>query len=734
MDERDKEEQDLQAALPENQRCPFVIQSYWEGKSPSQEDQELYWCSIDLKKFYASLKLETVRENIVEHLPLSWQGEADLLLKSMLQFRLDTRGWSDDELKKIDLNGKRKTFSHIPTGLYVAGFLANAGLLKVDKKVQKRLTEHNIAHFRYVDDHIVLAYSFDELDKWVDLYKRLLNEENTGTRINLEKVEPKGLSEMLIRRIITKSAKKSASLKDIAIKDCRLDPQFPSPLMTKTITLVSGIARTDFNLLDSNELATLTDQLEHLLLADLPEEEMPARTRLSFASTRLTWVAERRLANDGELASLHCRRDRLEKRLKDINKCNKPSENVKTDLEKELREIRKDIKKKSDHIEREVGSAFQLLRKVLRDRPDRVRLWTRAVLMCRLTGVKGLQALKDDIERVRVKDKNPHSAQYLTANLLMLLGTQALIAGRILQDQNMARWRKEAAKKFLGDLCENHFSEPRGGPDHGILHYSWYVYSFGLYCAALVIQDKKISSRLHSITRGLTRSGLHYVARRAGKHPASPWAWWAARKTLRDLSSRADGLVLNLGHQLKGLPNAAAFWRFFPLDLPFEVVPIIATSDLNIPEGWWYDCLAHRKKGSILRELIDQKKGPLERTTRLLDSHLNASTESLYDWCHFVQEHAQNREGDPRFGEWTALEIVKQIANLVKKEPALVSYLSESESSTRKPLNLHPANFIVPSDWMNQDNQDNLPTWESWKSITKEKPIKWVSEEYRIED
>jgi hypothetical protein len=119
---------------------------------------------------------------------------------------------------------------------------------------------------------------------------------------------------------------------------------------------------------------------------------------------------------------------------------------------------------------------------------------------------------------------------------------------------------------------------------------------------------------------------------------------------------------------------------------------------------------------------------------RLLDSHLNASTKSLYDWCHFVQEHAQNREGDPRFGEWTALEIVKQIATLVKKEPALVSYLSESESSTRKPVNLHPANFIVPSDWMNQDNQDNLPTWESWKSITKKKPIKWVSEEYRIED
>lgn len=732
MDQRDKEEQELQARLSKNQRCPFVDHNYWRSKRPSGNDQELYWCCIDLKDFYPSVKLGIIRKNIVDCLPPGWKSDANRLLDVMLRFRLDLSDWPDDaELRKIYLSLERKTFSHIPTGLYVAGFLANAGLLRVDKEVQKHLTEHNVAHFRYVDDHIVLAYSFDELIEWVDLYTALLNKENTGTRINPEKIEPPELAEMLIKRNLTKSDKKMASYKKNAQEKCLLDPQFPSPLMTKTITLVSGIARTDFNLLDSNELDTLTDQLEHLLLADLPEEEMAKKTRLSFAAIRLTWVAERRLASDAKLGALQCKKDRVEARLKENNECDKPAENERADLTQELKKLEGRIDDEKDRLEREVDSAFQLLRKVLRERPDRVRLWTRAVLMCRLTGVKGLKALRDDIERVRVKDKNPLSAQYLMANLFTLLGTQALIAARVLQDQNTASWRRDAAKRFLDDLCENHFPDPKRGPDHGILHYSWYVYSFGLYCASLVIQDKKISSRLCSITKGLTRGGLHYVARGAGKHAASSWAWWAARKTLRDLSLHADGLVLDLGHQLKRSPNdAPVFWRFFPFDLPLEVLPVIAESDLNIPEGWWYDALnVLNTKGY---DFPNHNKVSIDRAKHVLEYHLKSSTKSLHDWCQFVHKHAQNLEGDPRVGEWTALEIVRQIAELIAKEPALVAYIAKS--AQKESLCLHPANFIVSSHWMNQYTQDNPLTWKEWEDMTKVKPIEWVPSDYRIQD
>lgn len=212
MDEPDNEELSLQKELPKPHQCPFVMDDYWQNRRPSGKDLELYWCSIDLKKFYPSLKLDIIQKNIVKCLPFNWHSEAAGLLKSMLKFRLNRSGWIDNELGKLDLSTKHETFSHIPTGLYVAGFLSNAGLLEVDKAVQEHLNQYDIAHFRYVDDHIMLAYSFDDLLNWVNnVYAKLLSEKNTGTRINVEKIEPKELAGILDIR--TKSQKKLMSSK-----------------------------------------------------------------------------------------------------------------------------------------------------------------------------------------------------------------------------------------------------------------------------------------------------------------------------------------------------------------------------------------------------------------------------------------------------------------------------------------------------------------------------------------
>ena len=52
-------------------------------------------------------------------------------------------------------------FEGLPTGLLVAGALANLYLLDLDKKVINRLKtekKHCMLHFRYVDDHLFLSY------------------------------------------------------------------------------------------------------------------------------------------------------------------------------------------------------------------------------------------------------------------------------------------------------------------------------------------------------------------------------------------------------------------------------------------------------------------------------------------------------------------------------------------------------------------------------------------------
>ena len=199
---------------------------------------------------------------------------------------------------------------------------------------------------------------------------------------------------------------------------CSLDPQFPSPLMTKTLALVSAIARTDFNLLELSELAALTNQLEHLVLVDIPEEEIPQKTRLSFAATRLTRLVECRLATSTPPSELRFHQDRLQPELP-----------LKEAEDAKFRGFDGDV---AQLIRSEVERVFQLFRKVLRKRFDSLRLSTRAIQMCRSTGVDGLLDLISDIDHVRhgdsVQKGNPLAADYLLANALSTLATEALIA------------------------------------------------------------------------------------------------------------------------------------------------------------------------------------------------------------------------------------------------------------------------------------------------------------------
>jgi hypothetical protein len=258
-DEGTEEELAMQERLDAQEQCPFVVRDYWSESRPAEGKVELSWCSIDLQRFYPNLRLGVVQETIVENLPPEWKSEADRLLGSMLRFPLDLSEWKPEDLERIVIKPGGKTFRHIPTGLYVAGSLANAALLRVDLKVSELLKGSGVAHFRFVDDHIILAYNFLALVAWVDGYVRLLKEARTGARVNPEKVEPEELASYLAARKVARGGGGSNRLAALAEKACKLDPQFPSPLMTKTLALVSAIARTDFNLLEEAELEALPE-------------------------------------------------------------------------------------------------------------------------------------------------------------------------------------------------------------------------------------------------------------------------------------------------------------------------------------------------------------------------------------------------------------------------------------------------------------------------------------------
>src|SRR5690606_25256383 len=100
------------------------------------------------------------------------RGKLETLLRSMLRFTLDKSDISPSVLKNVEPNFDEKRVKGLPTGLFAAGFLANAAMLRVDKIVDEKIkTDKNIAHFRFVDDHTIIAYDFEKLGDWIEWYR-----------------------------------------------------------------------------------------------------------------------------------------------------------------------------------------------------------------------------------------------------------------------------------------------------------------------------------------------------------------------------------------------------------------------------------------------------------------------------------------------------------------------------------------------------------------------------------
>lgn len=741
MDEKTQEELELQESLAAERQCPFVKAEYWASRRVDSTERQLFWCSIDLEKFYPTIDLGKVQTNIVEQLPAGWRQDASGLLGSMLRFQIHRAEWTDDEMKLMDLRPRQRSFAHIPTGLYVAGFLANVALLKSDQQVCRLLQSRNVAHFRFVDDHVFLAYSFEDLLRWIKDYIELLESSGTGAKVNPEKVQPTGLAEFFVgERRRWGHRRREDALRDAELA-CRLDPQFPSPLMTKTLAMVSTISRTDFNLLEPVEQQALRDQLEHLLLVELPDEEIPEKTRLSFAATRLTRLVECRLANDEHWVRLRCTVDSLEAQIGREN----IEKEQRAQLQKELDQGRQVLAAAKARRATEANRVFELLRKVLRQRPDRVRLWTRAVLMCRITGVRGLQDLRADIEDIAKKgDSGRLAAEYLRANLLALTGDQAVVAARVVRDENAAEWRREAARAFIEEAGQLGWTQIGRGKDRRYLSLSWCQYCFGLYCAKLLLSDRPASDEARiaiPYSRRLSATGEMCATKGAVEHLPVWWIWWAGRKTLGALNSRPAAFLSKLAEDLPPSTELAAFWRFFPMDAPPIVLQALAKEYRSLSHssellaGWWFDAL--RGRPGIAESLQAGRNPPGPRRALQVLGEMNLeNAASLYEWCERLQEiadHLLPGAMDPRLGEWTALEIVRQAASLVGVEPTFgAAYLRRARRDVNRFPWVHPANFKLPRQWLTAHE----PKWEEWRHSMGDSGtgVAYVKEALRVVD
>ena len=726
VDAEESAELEIQERLAARFQCRFVRREYWDQASSKESKAALHWASVDLERFYPSIAINSCCDAIVKRLPLEDQEQAKKTLSQISVLPLDLAGWSRQDLESIDLNTSRKTFHKIPTGLFVSGFLANAVLLDVDEEVDRSLPEGRVAHFRYVDDHVVLARSFDELTDWLATYRKILEVYGSGARVNAEKTEPKELGAYLAR--IEKGGEEKtteplSALKREAMRASKLDFEFPAPLMTRTLALVSAIGKTNFFTLEDNELGTVTQQLEHLLLVEIPETELPARTRLAFAATRLAQVVEARLASPDLVTHEDVSRD---------SQSSNPAH--------------PDVLKKSDRSARSIqgqlnglaNRALRLVLKVLRERPDRVRLWTHALVISRRLGAEGISDLFRQIDDIRARDIEKLGGSYILANSYAVLGSQCMNAAWDLLNGDCADWRKEAAERFLLDVANFLTSRQRDSEEPWFVQRSWDQLCVGIYATICALASAKHPNQ--EKIRGLFpatifQAGLTAIA--AGDMPQNQvaWAWWAIRLEMRNPIKEATPLILHIGKLVADVKESDAFWRFFPKNAPSRVLNRLSINKKDARgwnDGWWIDALSTR---SAVPHVA--RNTAIKRALSAIQT--NGSHLPLPKWIeHLRARKLSPGEQDPRLSEWTYLEIVRQVALILSSKDNLVfdaNYIKRQKKFTFNALSaIHPYSVLMPIEFLEVDNY----SWEDWQSdIQPGKPISTIKlspENERIRD
>lgn len=675
--------------LAADQKLPYLVDGYW-----NEQVKNPYWASLDLEKFYPKVNLDRISSTIRRQ----FADEPDLvgrLLDDLLTFQVDLTGFADAELCSIDLVPGQSRFRHLPTGLMAAGFLSNVALLDVDRAVATMVKHRQVAHFRYVDDHLVLARSLDDLAGWIEEYQLLLSASEIGTSFNPDKFEPKELGQFIKANaggVDATELRKSADVK------CKLDARFPTPLMTQTLAKISDVARCDTELLDDQELEVLVGDLRHLLLADFPATELRPDTRVTFAAARLSRIAAERYRSVESLVALRRQMVALEQQSKQKSE----DAEKRAELERRLTSIRGKFDgsiRKYLRLERQDRArTLELLLKSLHEYPDKVRLWRHVLSFCRRSGICNLDRIFLQLDELG--DVNPLAAEYVRASIFRILTQDLIVCAKITVDPNALFHHKYAARTFLQSTLLALARLDRHRPNRFYGRRAWMLLLAGAGLAVAIL-EKEV--RQVTPARWLTR--LRAAASKAGvldwatvgrvredqtEYSLASLVWWAEQKAQPGLATEPG-----VAWQLAGVmlsPVQLTSWRVWKL----------------YPEAW---------AGALPAAVVADRLG-----RRFLDGvGLSPAVHAppiralnLADWTDWTRQRWSENAFDPRVGEWSCLEIAAQLVRIVRDKKIT-------------PAQIVPRNFAVPDSWIEANSQSVL-TWESWRhTATSTRGLRFLS-------
>ena len=723
----EKERKILDQDLNEDIQYPYLKKDFW----PQGEREFLYWAGMDFKNFFPSLNPANVIENLKIVLVRDDGEPRDdcalifSTMERMLEFPVVSSGWDPAIIQKVGINTSGY-FVGIPTGLVVSGFLANLAMLTVDKKNDEYIKKNrNVALFKYVDDQIVLAVSEDALRLFLDHYHTVLSTGETGAEFQEGKLEPSEGIEF--------SATAGFELKNP--EECKLDIEFPEPLMTLSLEKMSHLNDEDYNLLDSEGLEKVETDLTHFLLADFPDSEMKRETRMAFAAMKLCQVGKQIKPNFKRLDRSLNENVAYADLLKPDNYDNE--KHSKEDLYRH-REQRMDqiIIKHEEIVFSEVSEKhekiFKLLLKATKENPDKLKLWKRCVEYCYYSGLPSVDKIFEVIEDSTL---HAYSKDYLRAYCTMIANQYILKGIDYLYTADISFWQAYTTRKYLLSTAyveSSYMSDKSSGFD-------------------FVRETRENYDVVSNITRSSQR-------------------WQTVFDSNNKQHTEKELFPLNIGkfysytyaqhcwHILDSTHGnfKLAFWKhiitkvdiwdkvswsiasIFPACLPRDVLlNLVNNAESQGDICFERNDFAHDSSGVLYDYFFNNRsQRRVEQFPKIQTTVRHRKTSFLHidEWLSTIKSY-QHHPGwtDPRLSEWTNLEIIKQIAQaiLLREEDLLGTHLGRFDHSAIAVLgNIHPANYKISKTWA----RSGKLSWNQWKQLVQTRPIKVEKTDLFISD
>ncbi|RYG99463.1 MAG: RNA-directed DNA polymerase [Alphaproteobacteria bacterium] len=709
-------------ALDQRVGLEYLKKDFWR-KSTSHS--MLYSASMDLRKFYPSIHPRSILATLIRYVDgLSESPEIINLIERMIAFRIDSSNLSDAMRIASEPACLGPDLTGIPTGLFVGGFLANIAMIPVDHEVSLQLEEkRNVAHFRFVDDHEVLAYDFDSLCDWIREYEAILRRIDIGAEIEDDKFAPPELKWVVGKHSDAELPDSLDALREKAKKASAIDGRKPTRLMTRTLAQVSLLAATDFDLLTDAGQSQRMEQLEWLLLANIPDHEIRGETRAAFAAARISNLTPSLFKPNGRLLIAVRERERLKGK-----KSRDGLEQAQLDtLHNEVEGLSLEDERRWESL---VDRNFGLLFEAFTTYPEKVRLFIRLIDYCRSTGCGGFTRIEGWLAEAESRELR----DYLGAVAIHVISKHIITASAQCHPNEALHRENAASRKFLEHVTQINLELyiASSGPKITVQGFQLsalrsLLASALLAAADLSTVDPEISERLNALATKSNfgnRASLEMLARSTGT-AIGVWHHWSL-----SVSRKSEYSVPTLWASIVGLHDVsnAHDWtnlRRYPAVIPESMWTYMRTHPDLLAEddaGWLLDAA---KGNPSAFATMEGGSGAADQVRRALSNSSDQIT--LIDWIAFIN---QLDPSDPRRSEWTALEIVRQIL-----EPLL-----DIESVDLDVLDkLHPANILIPEAWkaVPHNEAHETLTWLRWRSIAAEHRVRVDAsglDDYRYEE